>query len=127
MKKVIIYTVYAVGMHHHGNRQLIVGRGYYCKPEPGNPYDADAVAIYEDGLYARCSAYLKRSDARIIAELVRGNMVEGTILIKPKFEPVCKRGIGPVQRCNLGFYCKNENVLTVSEVLNKYMHAYKML
>ena len=41
MIKIIIESVYAVGMHHYGGRSLEVGSGYKVIPEPNNKYDTN--------------------------------------------------------------------------------------
>lgn len=45
MKKVIVYSVYAIGMTHHGTRSLTIGGGYYGRYEPDNQFDSNAVAV----------------------------------------------------------------------------------
>jgi hypothetical protein len=124
MKKVIVYSVYAVGMRHHGARSLTVGEGYYGRREPGNQFDSNAVAVYSDKNTTTCSAYLKRSDAAMVSEI--SPFIEGSILIKPKFEPVFRKG-GPVQRCNLGFYCQSSNVSQVEDILDKHNFVFKII
>ena len=117
MKKVIIEAVYAVGMHHFGERSLNIGRKYVSKAEPTNSNDKHAVAIYKA---EQKVGYLKRDHARHISRLYKMNVVKTDpgILLKPKFEPVIRnRRVGPEQRCNVGFFCDESNVACASEVL----------
>ena len=89
MKKIVIYSVHAVGMHHHGKRSLNVRLGYMANPDPENPYDKKAIAICDRESGSRKEvAYLKRPEAAKISDIHSKHIIEGTILIKPKFEPV---------------------------------------
>ena len=116
MKKCIIEGFFAVGMHHHGNRSLQIGAGYRGYPDPNNRYDDHAFGIYEyHG--QKLVAYLRRSDARLISELFFRDLIEGPVVIKPKFEPVYRARVGPSQRCNLGFHCKENNMDKISNFL----------
>ena len=112
MKKVIIKGLYAVGMHHHGQRALQVAAQYCGKPEPENSFDRHAIALHAHPSDRLC-AFLRRQDALFISELHRLNLIDGHILIKPKFKPVFRARLGPSQRCNLGFYAKDEHVASI--------------
>ncbi|KAH3815118.1 hypothetical protein DPMN_111287 [Dreissena polymorpha] len=57
MKNVIIRNVYVVGMHHGGKRELEVGALYVCKSEPENPWDPNAVAVFDDRDLSRRVCY----------------------------------------------------------------------
>lgn len=48
MKKVAVFGVYAVGMHHWGGTELRVGEVYYARNEPLNPKDKHAIAVFAD-------------------------------------------------------------------------------
>ena len=102
MTKIIIESVYAVGMHHYGGRSLEVGSGYKVIPEPNNKYDTSALAVC-DVKTNSVKAYIQRSDAKVISTLIKEFCIQRPILLKPKFEPIFRRG-GPVQRCNIGFF-----------------------
>ena len=39
MDNVFVRHVWAVGMHHHGPKELSVGSKYFLKAEPDNRYD----------------------------------------------------------------------------------------
>ena len=127
MKKLIIYSVQAVGMHHHGNRSLTIGEGYIATHKPENAYDVNAIAIYEREKVSSPAAYLRRIDAAIIAKIFRANLVHDKMLLKPKFEPKYRPRIGPTQTCNVGFYCKPDNIEAVLEILNNSHLQFKVL
>ena len=115
MKKVVIESVYAVAMHHFGKRSLDVGEKYVLKAEPTNAFDKNATAIYKD---ERKVGYLKRDHAKYISNLYRAGFVKNKILLKPKFEPVIrKQKVGPEQRYNIGFLCRET---TASQVLELF-------
>lgn len=52
MKKNAVFSVYAVGMHYWGGRELSIGEVYYLKAEPENPKDNHVIAIYSDSVSA---------------------------------------------------------------------------
>ena len=115
MKKVIIEAVNAVAMHHFGKRSLDIGDKYFLKHEPTNSYDKNAVAIYKDDQKV---GYLRREHAKFISCLYNEKLVESTVLLKPKFEPVVRNHrLGPEQRCNVGFYCVEENKPRILELI----------
>lgn len=39
MKNVVIKNLFAVGMHHHGGRELPIDIPMFCSPEPTNKWD----------------------------------------------------------------------------------------
>lgn len=121
MKKVAVYTVYAVGMHHWGGHELCVGDVYFIKDEPENTKDKNAIAIFADDELKYKRAYLSRDDASVVSQLIRENLTCGKIYLKPKspaekFQKRC----GPKQRCNIGFMCAEESVDKIRELLSKY-------
>lgn len=71
MKKVIIYSVFIVGMHHHGSRQLDVGSGFIVRHEPENQYDSNALSVASDG---QLMAYIKKEQALILSEFFKKNL-----------------------------------------------------
>jgi hypothetical protein len=115
MMKIIVEAIYAVGMHHHGSRSLEVGSGYKVLPEPTNRFDPNALAIC-DIETGSVKAYIKRADAMALSIVLRQFNIRAPIMLKPKFEPVFRRG-GPVQRCNIGFYCQSEDAENVLRIL----------
>lgn len=105
----IIPSVWVVGMHHWGPKQLSVGHGYILKREPNNLKDVNAVTILFEG---EPCAYLKRDSAVFISKLM-DRKISTIWRLKPKEEAFTKyRRIGPQQRCNVG--C----VITSSESLD---------
>ena len=111
MNNLLINDMWAVGMHHHGARQLAVGEGYSLQPEPDNKFDKYAVRITDGGI---ARAYLKKDNAQIISKLFEVGV--GAIWkLKPKEDPVVKEyRTGPQQRCNLGCRCRSEHLLEVA-------------
>ena len=53
----------AVGMHHWGEKKLLLNNIYNICAEPMNPADANAVAIYEAQAPHHKVAYLSRESA----------------------------------------------------------------
>lgn len=111
MKKIIIESVYVVGMHHWGGRELKIGEIYYINHEPSNPKDGKAVAVYTDKEKKFKRGYLRREDANFISLLFKENLGQGHFYLKPKSIPEkFNRRAGPLQRCNIGFRCNEEDV-----------------
>lgn len=65
MKNVIIKGVYAVGMHHWGQRSLQIDDVLYVKNEPDNHFDKNAVAIFKDREMTNRCAYLQKKYAKV--------------------------------------------------------------
>lgn len=85
MSQLVIKDFWAVGMHHHGHRQLANGEGYQLKFEANNPYDVNAIAVIDHG---RTFAYLKRDNAFVVAKLIREKHATDILYLKLKEEPV---------------------------------------
>lgn len=123
MKKVAVFGVYAVGMHHWGGTELRVGEVYYARNEPLNPKDKHAVAVFADMDCSHKRAYLSRKDALHVSRLFEENLIHDTCkcYVKPKgaaekFSQKC----GPLQKCNIGFFTADENIVQIRQVLDKY-------
>lgn len=116
MKTVVIYSVYVVGMHHYGSRQLEVGAGYRVRHEPDNVIDPNALAVFK---HEQKCGYIKREQSSALVQLFNSNVIQSRVFLKPKFEPVIKnRRKGPEQRCNMGFRCSAANVDKVKDLLS---------
>jgi hypothetical protein len=115
MKNVIIEGLFAVGMHHHGLRALEVGAQSLNQTINLTKMLSPDIHI----LMLFLSAYLSSEDARLISDFCRNGMVEGPILIKPKFESVCRARVGPPQRCNVRFFTKNKHVKDIEKISNE--------
>ena len=120
--------MWAVGMHHHGARQLLIGEGYSLETEPDNKFDKCAVKIIDyraDGKVTK--AYLKRDNAFVISKLFEIGV--GTLWrLKPKEEPEVRQyRTRPQQRCNIGYKCRSDQQLDAAcEVLKKYDIDFKV-
>ncbi|KAH3841046.1 hypothetical protein DPMN_114505 [Dreissena polymorpha] len=121
MKNAIIRNVYVVGMHHGGKKELEVGALYFCKSEPNNPWDPNAVAVFDDRDLTRRVCYLRREDARKLGEVL--GFEQGTCYLRPKMKAEkFSRFKGPMQNCSIGFKCQ-EDVTRLKPVLNStYIH-----
>lgn len=120
MKQVIVRPVIAVGMHHYGRSGLSVGAVYRLESEPLNPYDKNAVAIF-DG--PRKVGNLMRDSAAVVATVMRLNLAKsGRYIIKPVDEcGVKNRRIGPQQLCHMYFQIDASSETEVRNELK--MHA----
>lgn len=113
MPKLIIHNLWAVGMHHWGPRELMVGAGYNLQEDLENSFDPNAVAIF-DGPNKK--AYLKRESAEIVKFLFNLRLTNQWLL-KPKEVPiVCSRRTGPQQRCSIGCIYQDEGKLEIAKV-----------
>lgn len=123
MKNVVIKQLFAVGMHHHGGRELPIDIPMFCSPEPTNKWDPKAVAIYHDREMSLKAAYLKRSDAAVVSELFQKGIISGPCYLKAKgpIEKITKR-TEPQQKINIGFKCENEKLEIVKTQLQG--HSY---
>jgi hypothetical protein len=121
MKNVIIRNQYIVGMHHGGRKQLEVGTIYYCKPEPTNPVDPKAVAVYEDRNHRRRICYLRREDAWKLHDVLP--YAKGPCYLKPKFAAEkFNKYKGPMQNCSIGFKCHESDCDRLEQLLNNSVH-----
>ena len=121
MPHLIIRNVWAVGMHHHGPRFLEIGDRYELLQDTHNRYDKHAIKITSDG---RTFAYLNRSNARVVSELM-GLGLCGLWLLKPKETPeVQSYKVGPQQRCNIGYTCKD---IIAFELAKAYLDSQGLL
>ena len=120
MKSVIVSFVWAVGMNHWGPRELQVGTAYFGKHEENNQYDCNAIAVCEEKNLRRKLAYVRKSDAKFVAQLFRENLIDGPCYFKCKSAiEVFKRGTGPQQKLNLGFKSNYIPVVTSIYCLNR--------
>lgn len=119
--KLIIRNLYAVGMHHWGDRSLAVGERYSLEREHDNPRDVNAVCISDKKKSKR--AYLKREHAYVIARLMR-MCISDLWLLKPKQEPeVRDKRFGPQQRCNVGCLIKDSDK---TKAATEFLHIMGM-
>ena len=120
---IAIQGLYAVGMHHHGPRELRVGCGYKLKREPTNSYDPNAIAVQESRV---TRAYLTRDCASRLSKILDSVLPVGPIYLKPKF-PAEVRSRRPQQYCNVGFRVKDENIEQVQRLLSENNLIYRCL
>lgn len=107
MKKVVIRNVQVVGMHHYGRRELALGATYTVAAEPSNPYDTNAVAVF-DG--PRKVGNLKRDCAKAVYRIIQENKAKSKYYIKPlDVAEVKNRRTGPQQTCVMAFKCLEED------------------
>ncbi|KAK3108578.1 hypothetical protein FSP39_011121 [Pinctada imbricata] len=111
----IIHGVWAVGMHHWGPRELVVGAGYRIERDERNVKDPNAVKVMEG---PNVKAYLKRNNALVVSRLLHLGL-SSKWLLKPKETALVRdRRTGPQQLCNIG--CKlqsNENLESAKTLL----------
>ena len=108
MKNVIIKGVYVVGMHHWGRRELEVDVVHYCKPEPTNRYDRNAVAVFSDAALQKTAGYLRREDASSLHNVLM-TFADGKVYLKAKMSAAkFNRHKGPMQLCNVGLSVRTE-------------------
>ena len=111
-----LHVVWAVGMHHHGPRELALGTKYYCKVEPENPFDSNAIAIFDKERSDRVLAYLRKHDAAYVAKLISSKECDLEIALKPVESPVVwNKRTGPQQKCILSV---NANSKVVCRILS---------
>lgn len=115
MKNVIVYGVYVVGMHRWGPCELEVGTPFFCKREPDNPVDKNAMAVFSEASHERKLCYIRREDAASLVPVF--NYKEGAFYLKAKDRPSKFGRRGPMQRCNVGFKVRDSNVDTVRGLL----------
>lgn len=116
MKKVFLRHVFAVGMHHHGSRQLEVDEGHTLKHEMDNPYDLNAISIWN--LEGQKVAYLRRDCAAKVAPLFRQDLIQGPVYLKAKFPAeVFNRRQGPRQTCAVAFRCHDAELPRVNAAM----------
>lgn len=123
-----MYGILAVRMRHYGNSGLVVGEGYYLQRDRDNPYDENAVAIVDRS--GRKNASLKRDAAAVVAGLfddIHIHIHRNKIVLKPKTHPAYHSArIGSAQRCNVGFYCRDEDRQIVEARLSNRRFRYRL-
>ena len=119
--------MYGVGMHHYGRKELEIGPVYYCKPERNNPYDTNAVPLFEEREHKIIKAYLRREDAHFVSSLFEQGFIAGLCYAraKTKVEKYSQRA-GPMQNISIGFKCKDTKVCDLRKVLDSMSHFYKI-
>ena len=118
MKKVAVIGVHVVGMHHWGGRELRLAK--YILPETSLEI-LNAVAVYEDTECIIKRPYLCREDALIVSKFFDENLLCGICFLETK------RGCRKIQetpwslqRCNVGFFSAEENIIRIREILHRY-------
>ena len=123
MPILVVPNVWAVGMHHWGARELVVGAGYSIAVDEGNKHDSNAVEVLDE---KRRKAYLKRENAALIAQLLRMNVSEKWLL-KPKEPAITKsKRKGPEQRCNIGCKISDRHVDNVVKYLKEKQYCFEL-
>ena len=82
MKRVYLRHVHAVGMHHHGKREPALDLTNTLQHEPENVFDQNASCIKDKDCITQ--AYLKRVHALVVANIVKSNVPNGTVYLRPK-------------------------------------------
>ena len=116
-KHIIVNHLRAVGMHHHGSKELTVNGKYTLEWEPHCIHDlGNAMAVKDHHGITR--AYLARPDAYVISSLCYGDVVQGTIFCKPVTEShVEYQHLGPQHECRLKFKTLSSQLPFISYVL----------
>lgn len=126
MKNVIIRNLYAVGMHHWGGRELVVGPVYYCHPDPCR-FDENAVALYADKNRSKKVAYIRREDAKNVNALFALGYIHGTCYVRAKATPEkFSKRTGPTQSISIGFIVRDDLMTGLSEKLVSMGHVFKI-
>lgn len=124
MKYFVIPNVWAVGMHHWGEKELEVGEGFIPFRETENQKDPNAIAIYKKD---KKKGYLKRDNAFVLTKIMKLN-ISNVWRIKPKEVPVTRdRRIGPQQLCNIG--CRiddNTDIQPAMDILKSFGWIYEV-
>ena len=95
MQMLIVHNIWAVGMHHWGPRELMIGAGYNLIKDENNPHDVNAVCV-KDG--CRTMAYVKRDQSQMLTKLLSFNLFSRWLLKPKDFSQVRNRRTGPQQR-----------------------------
>ena len=107
-------------MHHWGRRSLEVNEVHFCSRDRSNRFDSNAVAVYSDANLTNTVAYLQRKDAAVIAGILQ-YAGRGKCYLKAKTEPEkFNKFKGPMQRCNIGFKCDDNDVASLRILLSDY-------
>lgn len=116
MKRLYLRHVDAVGMHHHGPRQLSLHEAYTISHEIDNKYDPNAIVILYKGDRA---AYIKRDHAKVLADIFRAKIPHGTVYLIPKLAAkVITYDLGPQHDCSVGFFCDDSEIANVHKIVN---------
>lgn len=130
MKKVILVQLHAVGMEHHGGKDLLVGAHYQVFPEFNNNFDSNALAIrprLAGGGHRNVVAYLRRDEAKCLAKLFKEGLISYGMYLKPKEPSVKHRYRGRQQVVNVGFYASDGALPRIEAVLLPLKTHYKLL
>ena len=107
MPRVQLDNILAVGMHHHGSRELHMGYRYKVWRESDNPVDANACAIVDCD---KVVAYLDRSSASCLSKIVAEGLLPlktSKIYIEPIYRAEVKsRKRGPQHTCFMIFVAR---------------------
>ena len=114
-----IHNMRAVGMHHHGPRELLLHGRYHLQWEPDNPKDlGNAVAIHDWSNQRR--AYLTRDDAKVMSYLLYGKCAAGRVECVPQTEAhVVSYDLGPQHECTVKFSAEPKEHGFICVVLSK--------
>ena len=125
-KQITVDNVRAVGMHHHGPKELIVGGRYWLTWEPDCLFDlGNAMAVRDHHGFIR--AYLTRTDAYAISSLYYADVVQGRCLCKPVTEAhVMSQQLGPQHECRLKFKTLDIHIPFIAHVLTQANITYSL-
>lgn len=118
MAQFIVHDMRAVGMHHHGPKELVVGGMYNLKWEPDNVTDiGNAMAVLDMKGHTR--AYLAREDAKIVSTLVYSRAIKHDMIqcIPVNTSHVVTQKLGPQHECNLMFRASSGETDFVAAIL----------
>ena len=91
-------SIYVVGMHHYGSRNLGVGEGFSLTPQPQNPYDHQALAVTKN---QQVYGHIIKCHAGKLFTAVSMYAMQALVKVKGEVEIVSQRE-GPRQRVTVG-------------------------
>lgn len=122
MKTITLKNIRAVGMHHYGHRELVVGEIYQLNAEPTNPYDHNAIAIYDS---SRKVGNLKKASASAISDVYKLNLADLNFEYKPLSSPQCSnKRTGPEQNGIATFKCTSTDVEKVKNAVDRHLSVW---
>ena len=128
--KVFIRCLVAVGMEFYGG-ELPLGEPLHLVHEPDNKYDSNAIALLDQS--GKKVAYLCKSDAKCIANVIKRGLATSRIIAKAKYKAEIRSRKGPQQRVGIGFFANSEKTKLKSKIcccyqgqlwsLNEHFHV----
>lgn len=123
---VVLEEMWAVGMHHYGQKKLHVGCLYTLKRDPDNNFDPNAIKIL-DHPQTITKAYISRLCAAQLSPVMKSGLaVRNQFYLKPKQDPEIRRRI-PHQYCTVGFKVENGNIEALRTLLCRFGISYRIV